>query len=286
MSGNHPMSSIISHHSHLPPPSPLQNVQPIQEKEQDSLSSQLQQQNEKEVSLSQLQVPSSSSSELQDINRTSVISSQLRPTSTSSFLSEDDDDSSLGSISQRGSTAIATTITPGYRASHQATKSATAFQVTRIKPQIMRVNTVRVLDSPSPGGSNNNNNNNLSRSGSVRTILTRDNSITSNLSRSNTAPTRPRNKNNNNDHKNPDNNNDDDSTIVSSQSAASPHLISPRRISAPLLSPSQINPFHDRHSVVEEDDVNDKSDDFSKDEINNNNSELKSVNPSSSSKDV
>ncbi|KAI9303971.1 hypothetical protein BJ944DRAFT_250258 [Cunninghamella echinulata] len=278
---SHQMTSVITHHSQLPPPSPLQQ-HAHQQQQPASLSS----------SSSQLHVPpqqQKAPSHIieQELNRTSTLS---RPTSSTSFLSEDDDRSSISSVSHRGS-AIATSFSlshhPQQPQQQTATKAATAFQVTRIKPQIMRVNTIRVLDSPTPGeGDRNsqhegggNGNGNLSRSGSVRTILTRDNSMASTLSRSNTAPTRPRINKNKNE------NNNDISTDNQPQQAATTIITPSKRISAPLLSPTN-NPFHDRHSVIEEKDEkrnaddNDNSGDLSSDTKNN--AELKPTTSSTS----
>ncbi|KAI8340290.1 hypothetical protein BC941DRAFT_244222 [Chlamydoabsidia padenii] len=204
--------------------------------------------------------------------------SHLRPESTStaltSELGDDDDHSSLSSLSQRGSTMVASVVGLAQlkQQQQQQAAAAQAYQVTRVKPQIMRVNTVRLKDGDSqqvgnPGG--------LSRSGSVRTVLTRDNSISSNLTRSNTAPSRrPFSSNTIGQHR---------TTMYSTSSTISPesspttataftpdHLplppSSPKRISTPISLAATAatgtsvtsNPFHDRHSVIEDNDDNDE----------------------------
>ncbi|KAI8078856.1 uncharacterized protein BX664DRAFT_342896 [Halteromyces radiatus] len=155
---------------------------------------------------------------------------QLRPISSSSYLDDDDDHSSLSSLSQRGSVAMTATIG---KIQHQpALKSGQAFQATRMKAHVMRVNRL-VEDNRSSNGT-------LSRSGSVRTILTRDNSIHS-LSRSNTAPSRPQKNNSNN------------STSTTLESLKTKDDSSTKRISAPMLVASNNDPFDDRHSVIEDD---------------------------------
>ncbi|ORZ14705.1 hypothetical protein BCR42DRAFT_393501 [Absidia repens] len=192
-----------------------------------------------------------------------------RPISTATSQMNDDDDddrSSISSVSQRGSAMVAHV---AHLQQQQASKSAQAFQVTRVKPQIMRVNTVRVMDqqpdSPSSGG-------NLSRSGSVRTVLTRDNSVRS-LSRSNTAPTRqpathsPQQQQQHQQQQ-------QRSTVYSTSSTLSPEsspttatatsttFMPAKRTSAPLLSATNTiptttsasaDPFDDSHSVIEDD---------------------------------
>jgi hypothetical protein len=208
----------------------------------------------------------------------------LRPissatTATSELDDDDDDHSSLSSISQRGSTMVASVVGLAQlqqqqqqrqlQQQQQASKSAQAFQVTRVKPQIMRVNTVRVMDEGGSSSVGSSNNGGLSRSGSVRTVLTRDNSITSNLSRSNTAPSRRPFSNSTMDAQR--------TTMYSTSSTISPESSpttatafrpsllplppsSPKRTSAPILlsaGTTESNPFHDRHSVIEHDDDDD-----------------------------
>ncbi|CAO3590855.1 unnamed protein product [Absidia cylindrospora] len=190
-----------------------------------------------------------------------------RPISTATSQMNDDDDddrSSISSVSQRGSAMVAHV---AHLQQQQASKSAQAFQVTRVKPQIMRVNTVRVMDqqpdSPISGG-------NLSRSGSVRTVLTRDNSVRS-LSRSNTAPSRQPATQLPLQQQQPQ---QQRSTVYSTSSTLSPEsspttataistaFTPPKRTSAPLLSATNTiptttsasaDPFDDSHSVIEDD---------------------------------
>lgn len=217
----------------------------------------------------------------------------LRPissvtTATSELDDDDDDHSSLSSISQRGSTMVASVVGLAqlqqqqqlqrqHQQQQQASKSAQAFQVTRVKPQIMRVNTVRVMDEEggSVGSPNGGGGGGLSRSGSVRTVLTRDNSISSNLSRSNTAPSRRPFSNSTMNHQR--------TTMYSTSSTISPESSpttatafrpsllplppsSPKRTSAPILlsagtaissGNTESDPFHDRHSVIEDEDDDD-----------------------------
>ncbi|ORY91165.1 hypothetical protein BCR43DRAFT_498611 [Syncephalastrum racemosum] len=106
-------------------------------------------------------------------------------------------------------------------------RTGQAYQVSRARPQIMRVNQVR--DS-------------LSRSGSVRTVLTRDDSTaSSSLSRSHTMPSkRP-------------------ALASVSQPSRSSTLLTPSSDSRPKslppggkhLSIQEDDPFHDRHSIHE-----------------------------------
>ncbi|KAI8391532.1 uncharacterized protein BYT42DRAFT_543067 [Radiomyces spectabilis] len=95
-----------------------------------------------------------------------------------------------------------------------------AVQVTRAKPQILRVNTVRVNDG-------------LSRNGSVRTVLTRDDSGAS-LTRSNTSPSRFQ-------------------PNTSHPSTVDPSLRENQDpIHRPISTPTTIeNPFHDRYHIKE-----------------------------------
>ncbi|ORX45688.1 hypothetical protein DM01DRAFT_1339914 [Hesseltinella vesiculosa] len=177
---------------------------------------------------------------------------------------DDDDHSSVSGTSQRGS-AVMTQVGQ----IQQAQRSAQAFQVTRVRPQIMRVNTIRQSDAePS---------NALRRSGSVRTILTRDNSVRSNrsgLSRSNTLPSRTHQR---------EPSSDLDATItaiplttldVAQDSVEAKHMsltALPSKKSMDLTpesstvgssatlnksdatSPLTSDPFHDRHSVIDND---------------------------------
>ncbi|KAI8341943.1 hypothetical protein BC941DRAFT_499461 [Chlamydoabsidia padenii] len=84
----------------------------------------------------------------------------------SQYTLNDDDDDDDDDMSSRHHSIIST----GQQTAHQA------VQVTRAKPQILRVNTVRVND--------------LKRGGSVRTILTKSDQDTTTLSRSNTIDTK------------------------------------------------------------------------------------------------
>ncbi|KAI8137607.1 hypothetical protein BJV82DRAFT_634506 [Fennellomyces sp. T-0311] len=90
-------------------------------------------------------------------------------------------------------------------------KATQAYQMMRAKPQIMRVNTVRV-------------NNGLTRSGSTRTVLTRD---SAQLSRSNTTPSRKQND------------------------ELQPQHDENRPSSAPTVPVEDDDPFHDRHSATD-----------------------------------
>ncbi|KAF7723231.1 hypothetical protein EC973_002169 [Apophysomyces ossiformis] len=130
---------------------------------------------------------------------------------------DDDDDDDL---SNRGSMASSV----GHV--HTPVKATQAFQVTRAKPQILRVNTMRVDGS---GG--------LNRSGSVRTILTKEESpTTTGLTRSNTTPVRRR--------PSPT----ESGPVIELTSPTSPEDRNKRHTSAP---PATEDPFHDRHSITE-----------------------------------
>ncbi|KAI7858455.1 hypothetical protein BDC45DRAFT_554053 [Circinella umbellata] len=97
---------------------------------------------------------------------------------------ESDGDSSLGTRASITSTISNNPTTPS--------KTVHAVQVQRARPQIMRVNQVLVSNIDGDGLANNLGGGGLSRSGSVRTILTRDDGSDAgsivHLSRSNTAP--------------------------------------------------------------------------------------------------
>ncbi|KAG0183000.1 hypothetical protein DFQ29_000811 [Apophysomyces sp. BC1021] len=142
-------------------------------------------------------------------------SSQFLSLGGRSEFDDDDDD-----LSNRGSMASSV----GHI--HTPVKATQAFQVTRAKPQILRVNTMRV-----DGGGG------LNRSGSVRTILTKEESPTSGLTRSNTTPIRRRPP--------PPS---EGGPAIELTSPTSPDDRTKRHISAP---PASEDPFHDRHSVSE-----------------------------------
>ncbi|KAI9493392.1 hypothetical protein BDB00DRAFT_379071 [Zychaea mexicana] len=113
-------------------------------------------------------------------------------------------------------------------------KATQAYQMQRAKPQIMRVNTVRV-----------NNGAGLTRSGSTRTVLTRD---STQLSRSNTAPTR---------HQQQQQQTEKQQQNPGEENGQQQHVpvqladVEQRPSSAPA---AQLNdeddPFHDRHSAT------------------------------------
>ncbi|KAG2223812.1 hypothetical protein INT45_001946 [Circinella minor] len=97
---------------------------------------------------------------------------------------ESDGESSLGTRASITSTTSNNPTTPS--------KTVHAVQVQRARPQIMRVNQVLVSNIDGDGLANNFGGAGISRSGSVRTILTRDDGSDAgsivHLSRSNTAP--------------------------------------------------------------------------------------------------
>lgn len=168
----------------------------------------------------------------------------------------DTDDETLETGSQRTSLASSVSNQPTTPA-----KASQAVQVVRARPQIMRVNQVRIdsVDGSSTGG--------LSRSGSVRTILTREEnpSMTSvQLSRSRTAPTRRlANRRESSsilvitpqERPNTIINVDDEYIDKSLLSAGTPSIsvdnnsFDNRTATSLSTAADENNPFHDRHSV-------------------------------------
>lgn len=134
---------------------------------------------------------------------------------TSQYLNVTDYDSDGESADTRSSMAST--------ADNPTTPSKTgyAIAVSRARPQIMRVNQIQI---PSSDG--------LSRSSSVRTVLTRE----ANLSRSNTAPARRV-------HKPP-------TPQPRPLTMLNPEQQQP---SSSLPAPDDEDPFHDRHSISVED---------------------------------
>ncbi|KAI8064381.1 hypothetical protein BC940DRAFT_369321 [Gongronella butleri] len=171
-------------------------------------------------------------------------------------IDDDDDRSSVSSVSQRGS-AVLTNVGQ----MQQAQRSAQAFQLTRVRPQIMRVNTIRQNEAEQSSPTTP-----LQRSGSVRTILTRDNSIKSTLSRSNTMPSRQQAPHHMDrielsDPASPDPVHQPQRhsvMAISTQksmdfSTASSTLGSEGTIPSKTGdSPTSSDPFHDRHSIVQQ----------------------------------
>ncbi|KAI9246231.1 hypothetical protein BDA99DRAFT_543327 [Phascolomyces articulosus] len=115
-------------------------------------------------------------------------------------------------------------------------KATQAYQMQRAKPQIMRVNTVRV-------------NNGLARSGSTRTILTRD-SIQ--LSRSNTAPTQRQDGNQQGSSSGGDQQQKEHTAVQLTDETARPNSAPTAAATGLQLDngENEDDPFHDRHSTT------------------------------------